>query len=115
MIGRGRLVAMALHEVMHHGDERLVSILRAIHDGTQHLQNVRAFRIGNVLVSVLRARRDQAQSHPERTCIVGSDPEIVFFHNAFLQSVPEFNVVLAPVAGHGLLQKQPCGKFGKAL
>ena len=106
---------MALDEVMHHGNERLVLVLRVVHDGAEHLQNVRAFRIGNVLVSVRRAWRDQAQSHPERTCIVGSDAEIVFFHNAFLQSVPEFNVILAPVAGHGLLQKQPCGEFGKTL
>ena len=106
---------MALDEIMHHGYERLVPILLVVHDRTKHLQNVRAFWIGNVLVSVGRARRDQAQSHPERPRIVGGDAVVVFLHNALLQPLPEFNVILAPVAGHGLLQKQTGGKFGKTL
>src|SRR5438094_8156245 len=57
--------AMALHKVMHHSDEWLVVILRAVHYGAQHLQDVCTLGIGYILVGIFGTRRNQAQSHPE--------------------------------------------------
>src|SRR5262249_6235793 len=104
---------MALHEVVHHVNERFVLVLWTVHDGTQHLQDIGAFRVGYVLIGAIRARRDQTQPHPERSCVVRSYPEVILLQNALLQPVPELNVVLPPLSGHGLLQKQPGGEFSK--
>src|SRR5215471_4015466 len=104
---------MALHEIMHHVDERLVLILWTVHDRAQHLEDICAFGVGYLLIGVLAAGRDQTQPHPQRTCVVRGDPEVVLLDNALLQPLPEINVVLAPVSGHALLQKKTGREFSE--
>ena len=106
---------MALHKVMHHSDEWLVVILRAVHYGAQHLQDVCTLGIGYILVGIFGTRRNQAQSHPEGAGIIRSYAKIVLLENSLAQAFPEFDVIPPPVFPHCLLQKQASGEFGKSL
>src|SRR5947209_3752093 len=80
-------------------------ILLGIHDGAQHLQHVRAFGISNILISIFRTWRHEALSHPQRAGIIRCYAEIVFFKDAGSQPIPEFDIVLLPIARHTLLQE----------
>ena len=79
------------------------------------MQHVGALGISHVLVGSFGTRRDQTGSHPEGPGIVGSDAEVIFLEDALAEPLPEFNVILSPVASDALLQKQPGGKFREAF
>src|SRR5215467_2861145 len=66
--GRGRSLLMGSDKVVHHVDECLVRIsvrrLVRVHQGAQHAQDIRAFRVGHVYISLLGPGRDQPQTEP---------------------------------------------------
>ena len=102
-------------EVMHHVDEGFVVIVGVIHHGTKHGEDVGSLGIGDVLISVSAAGRDQSQTQPQGPSVVGRNPELVLFEDSLPLPLPELEIVLDPVLAARLLNEETRREFSESL
>ena len=80
VLGGGGLEAVGAHEVLHGGFETRVAVFRRPHHHADHVQDVSAFGIDDILINAPAGLgRTEANAHGHGTDIDGPEADIHFF------------------------------------
>src|SRR5262245_11171632 len=98
-LGRSVVVEMRFDEILHHRSEVLIARLAIPHQPPQHMQDVRAFGVNDLVVSSRSSRSVEPEAHPERARVVRTKTELVFIENALAMAFPELQVPVEIASG----------------